>query len=98
MIGLGGSFLCTRLSPNTAATSSSKAPSATINRLSIITPRKKPSRREGKARLFQHALVQTHNSVHLCSEPFIMRRDQRGAAFLADKVEELPKHDVGGRF
>jgi len=40
--------------------------------------------------------MQTQDTVHLGGDAFIVRGNQRGAAFPADQVEELREYDVGG--
>ena len=39
--------------------------------------------------------MQAHDPVHACSEPFVVRGDQRGAALAPDKRKELLEHAVG---
>ena len=46
--------------------------------------------------LFEHALVEPQNPVHLGGDPLVVGGDQGGAAFLADQAEEFGEDDVGG--
>jgi len=40
--------------------------------------------------------VKSDHSVHLARETFVVRRDQRGAAFAPNEAEELAEHGIGG--
>jgi hypothetical protein len=57
---------------------------------------KKPHGVQERQQLLQHALVQTHNSVHLLQPIFhyVSRRARR--CFLAHQTKEFGQNDVGG--
>ena len=42
--------------------------------------------------------MQAHDPVHACSEPFVVRSDQRGATLAPDKRKKLLEHAVGSGF
>jgi hypothetical protein len=44
----------------------------------------------------QQAIVETDHSVHTAGQPFVVRRDERGAALAANQREELFQDNVGG--
>src|SRR4029453_9456173 len=48
------------------------------------------------APLFEPPFVEAHHAVHFCGQAFVVGRDQRRAALVADQAKELGEDLVGG--